>query len=869
MTAFIRGNLATAVCIAVAFCLTFDSQAAVGSGELTLGSDGRSDYQIVVPDSYPADNIRAAVNRAANLLRQTFGENGMEIAVVEESAMKSGSPAIFLGATRFARDNGVPFGELEGWEYVFKVVGKDVIIAGNDAEDPMPLELRRHREARGGGIPFFGTLKAVTDFVYEYGGVRFLFPGQLGLEFLPTPTISVPADLNVRFRPYGQNIEVPRNNDLYLFANGMEPMPLVFSNYGHFHGQAIRPEEYGDSNPEYFIFHSNQRDNRGIHLCFSNPEVREIIYQKVLELCDIGYDIIEMGQNDGFRACGCEECHNLYGVYPTTVPEQGSAFLRDPAWGEKLWIMHRDMALRLKEDRPGKKLMICAYSVARPAPTTFDSLPDNVIVQMMHANPEIFDEWSRIDVPGGFAAYTYTWGRILPRNSVRHIEEQIQTLVDNDIRAIQNNLKPRAYGLEGPNVYVFRRMINNPHGKTADELYSEYIDAAYGRAAGFMHQFFRRLNQRLDHIKTAEQYGSSSRDPLLMLNMIYTPDLMNTLDGLLTRAENVATDPKVKARLEGTRVEFDNLMHYSRIIQLYYAYLAQPDEDSLERVLTAVDNRNAWLEFVTAGGPDAPNLLVAAGLLRSGGGGAPVGLEPFNWNTAEMRASERPWEEAKSPSVTVYRATGPVDLHSSQWKDVPATKLNPPRGSRAELHETTTFQLMYDDENLYVRVRGGMQPELMDTFSPRGRDGELWLQECINILLAPEGDRSQYYYLTYEPVENSFIDANHGFITDPLHPAYGWNDQTWDGDWSYVNDLRPGEAVWLSMATIPFATVEAQRPSSGTVWAGNIGRIHYFTVPPTTVHRDMVASRETSVWTGLLNASRNFGDAYMGDWVFE
>lgn len=869
MLTFICRNVRNAVVIASITYFSLSGHQAGAAGELILGSDGDTSYQIVIPDSYAADTIRAGVVRAANLMRQTFQENGMDIAVVEESAMQAGSPSIYLGDTRFARANGLPLDELEGWEYILKAVGSDLIIAGNDAEDPIPLEKRREREARRGGIPLLATLKATTDFVYEYCGVRFLFPGQLGIEYLPTPTISVPADLDVRFRPYGQNIEVPITNDLYLFANGMEPMPLVFSHWGHFHGEAISPAEYGESNPEYFVFHSNQRDNRGIHLCFSNPEVREIIYQKVLDLCDLGYDIIEMGQNDGFRACGCEECHNLYGVYPTTTPEQGAAFLRDPAWGEKLWIMHRDMALRLQEDRPDKKLMISAYSVARPAPTTFDSLPDNVIVQMMHAEPEIFDEWSRIDVPGGFAAYTYTWGRILPRNSVRHIEEQIQTLVDNDIRAIQNNLKPRAYGLEGPNVYVFRRMINNPDGKTADELYNEYIDAAYGKAAGFMHQFFRRLNQRLDHIKTAEQYGGASRDILLTLNMIYTPELMNTLDGLLTRAENVATDPNVKARLEATRVEFDNLMHYSRIINLYYAYLAQPDEDSLERVLAAVDNRNEWLEFVTTRGPDAPTLLVAPGLLKNGGGGAPVGLEPFNWNTAEMRASERPWEEAKSPSVTVHRATGPVTLDSSQWDAVPATKLSVPRGSKATLRETTTFQMLYDDENLYVRVRGGMQPEMMDTFSPRGRDAELWLQESVNILLAPEGDKSQYYYLTYEPVADSFIDANHGFITDPLHPSYGWNDQTWDGDWSYTNDLRPAEAVWLSMVTIPFTTVEAETPKSGAVWAGNIGRIHYFAVPPTSVHRDMVNSRETSVWTGLLNASRNPGDAYMGDFVFE
>ncbi len=162
-----------------------------------------------------------------------------------------------------------------------------------------------------------------------------------------------------------------------------------------------------------------------------------------------------------------------------------------------------------------------------------------------------------------------------------------------------------------------------------------------------------------------------------------------------------------------------------------------------------------------------------------------------------------------------------------------------------------------------------MQRELMETFHPRGRDAELWLQECVNILLAPEGDRSQYYYLTYEPVANSFIDANHGYITDPLHPSFGWNDQTWDGDWTYVNQLEPEENRWLSMAIIPFATLNAPSPRSGDVWPANFGRVHYHTILTSTKHSDRVKGRETSVWTGRLIGSRNPGDAPMGDMIFE
>jgi hypothetical protein len=244
-------------------------------------------------------------------------------------------------------------------------------------------------------------------------------------------------------------------------------------------------------------------------------------------------------------------------------------------------------------------------------------------------------------------------------------------------------------------------------------------------------------------------------------------------------------------------------------------------------------------------------------------------VEPLNWDTARMRAEGMTVEEQKSRGLTVGRAQDEVTLDAPVWEDVPSHNLQPVKGAADALQAQTRFQVLYDDKHLYVRVMAELPKELMDTFQVRGRDPELWLQESINILVAPEGDKSQYYYLTYEPVDNSFIDANHGFITDTLHPKFGWNDQSWDGEWSYVNDLRPGENRWVSMATIPFRTLGVSAPQSGEVWAANFGRIHYKAKITDTRHSAMVKNRERSVWTGELNASKNPGEASMGDMVFE
>jgi hypothetical protein len=345
---------------------------------------------------------------------------------------------------------------------------------------------------------------------------------------------------------------------------------------------------------------------------------------------------------------------------------------------------------------------------------------------------------------------------------------------------------------------------------------------------------------------------------------------MNELDGLLTRAEENAATENIQKRLEAVRFEFDTLRHISTVLALYHAFLAVPEQETFNRLLDALDARHAWAVAHTEGGEFFDRFItVHPGYRVSGGRGSVNNTEPFDWDTAALRAADEPWKPQPPKQAKVIRATGAVTLNSPQWAETPHYTLQPDAGQEGDLRETTNFRMLYDDQNLYIRVEGGLPAELMDTFVSRGRDAELWLQESINILLAPEGDRSQYYYLTYEPVEDSFIDANHGYITDPLHPVFGWNDQTWDGRWEYLNDLQPDNDRWLSMAVIPYATLNVPKPTPGTIWAANIGRVHFFARPASTVHRDVIAARETAVWTGRLTGSRNPGDADMGDIQFE
>ena len=212
-------------------------------------------------------------------------------------------------------------------------------------------------------------------------------------------------------------------------------------------------------------------------------------------------------------------------------------------------------------------------------------------------------------------------------------------------------------------------------------------------------------------------------------------------------------------------------------------------------------------------------------------------------------------------SLAIERVSAPLTLDSPRWEKAEAHPLLP-TDATAKLQAPTTFRVLCDDANLYVRVSGEQPADKMN-FIARGHDAELWLQESIVINVSPIGDRGRYFYFAYEPEATSFNEAEHGFITDYLHPRYGWNDEGWNGAWTFETKLAPTSNRWESMAVIPFETLRTKPPKSGEAWYLNVGRVHFIDA---TKKKD---GRELSAWTGKLNASHIPGDASFGKAIFK
>ena len=165
--------------------------------DITLAANGKSDYQIVLPDETPSPEIDSRLNEVARLVQNVFKANGCSVPIVAEKERNTSNPGLYLGNTAFARANDVDVASLEGWSYVHKVVGKNVIVAGHD--EPTPATTTEGARAPRDRV---GTLKGVADFLRQYAGTRFLYPArdpddETSIEFAKVERITVPADLNI------------------------------------------------------------------------------------------------------------------------------------------------------------------------------------------------------------------------------------------------------------------------------------------------------------------------------------------------------------------------------------------------------------------------------------------------------------------------------------------------------------------------------------------------------------------------------------------------------------------------------------------------------------------------------------------------
>ena len=814
--------------------------------KILIASDGTTNYQIIIPDKSKHPVVDKLIMETAELVKKAFAANNFKITIAYENEKNSEKPGIYLGNTKLARDNNIDVSKFEGWSYIQKVVGKNLIIAGNDIPGASKI-MSGSRELKAPqykGVQV-GTTKGVADFLRKYVQTRFLYPkGDTGIEFINTPAISVPANLNKVVKPnlkmffgkdFGQWGTTSLTKNLYMIANNYFPR-IKYAGIGHSYPNAIPVEKYSKSHPEYFALIGKQRVKKG-HYCISNQDVQELMYQYMVDDINNGNDIVSLGQQDGFMACQCKACHDLYGT--------------GNDWDEKLWIFHRKLAERLLKEHPGKKVVVASYGNTWTPPKTFKEFPENVIILLCKAAPYLMEQWKNYKVPGGFYGYLYYWGYY---NDLGFTPQQSPLGLAN----IAKRIKPFGFkgfyadgfgfdfGLGGPAYYVFGNMLSNPDNIEPKIFLEEYYEAAFGEVSGPMRKFFNTLYQTLDFYKSMENphtearsytdiYGRKKhfvlRDPLRLMAILYSPDILKEMETQLSRAEKQAEKVKVKSRLKLVRYEFDYLSHTVKVAHLYEAFKIVSTPEVRGALLDQIDKRNEFLDTIFKNKhyqpakiiPDWPEFQLFCGHSR--------GLLKINGRPNKSK-SVLEWDTTKhrnmvlsdSKKIFIKKIDKELTIDSKQWNNFIDNNVNIGIFNTPESDIITTVKIVYNNENLYLRYTCSLSDKKNDYQKIiKMSDGDT--MECVDLALDPFRKGEKYYRFIAGPKDNSRYEGAFGLITDNLHPLYGKEDESWEGDWKRQFIFKNNKQL-IIMLTIPFKSLGVDTPVKGAIWGGNFGRTH-------------------------------------------
>ena len=767
---------------------------------VVVADNGKSAYQIVVPETSGDKTLDDYVTLGGKVIQTAiFKAAGVKVPLMTESKMIPGKPAIFVGNTKAAAKAGLSSKNFAAWEHAIAVRGKDIFCFGKDAGNPYKKSDMFPALKYPKYFVHFtnGSLKAACTFAEKFLNTRFVIPKfnaygeHEGVRTLPQKRIAVPEKFSyrakARFTQHGD-----MGGILFSLANNFYFSPGEGYSV-HYHNYSIPQDKYFKTNPEYFALIKGKRYYHARtpiyeprpQYCLSNPKVQELIYKNALARADLGYKVIEFGQSDGFIGCQCEPCKKMYNTSD---------------WGEKLWRLHADMALRLEKDRPNVIPAIACYGPTHKLPQTIKKFPTKrMIIDVAPTTKKLLEGWKKFNITG-MAAWTYYFGAYkassyAPACDFEYLQKEIQWMHTTPVTFFYNcgiNVNP---ALGGPWIYAYGKFCGDP--KTDyKKLLKEYCLFTYGaKAAPHMEKFFMLLNERsklfpADQNDDFNDFNRKRKTADELWEKRYTPAVVAQLQQHFAAAEKVWIASDFTKRLQG---EFRYLVVTANVNNAAKELQRNDNDVNREKLASAIEKREAYLKTVKLSGNRVVGIFNHSTLVHLRAGGSMAGLfaGAFNSDPKVLR------QKINSMELTKVK-----DFADPLWEKIPAQKVLPLKSRYPAVN--ASFKAAFTDKALLLTFKAPLPNAPSQTFIPRD-SSDLWKEALWEIFISNGPGRAQ---LAFSAVKKSAFDS---FIS-----PYGKGNSKWNTTWTHTDTVKDG--VWNSQVTIPFKSISATAPYAGENW---------------------------------------------------
>ncbi|NCO32762.1 MAG: hypothetical protein AUJ92_02395 [Armatimonadetes bacterium CG2_30_59_28] len=533
---------------------------------LDIVKGGKSAYTIVTPDN-PLPAAKSAADELQAYLRRI---TGVEVLLVPESKSPD-SHRIFVGSCKATESAGINAPEPE--RFVVQVQGNDVFIVGGDTDGPFLYAATRT-----------GTFYGVTQLLYRFGGVRWLWPGELGTVVPTSKNLTIPDNLN-----WSDGPDFKIRNQWLVYRNP----PAIYEAYqswwrhvgqgqsisgnsGHAYTRLIEGNKYFDEHPEYYaLVNGARRQLYGDHLsagqiCTSNPDVIRIAAENAMKGAA---DIVSLSPNDGAGFCECDNCRAL-DVQESLIDWDGKQI---PALTDRIFTFVNAVADLVNKEKPDQQFGHYCYTFFKKPPARLQRLNPNVVLfftQGCHwyRDPELkkqyreyIDAWSKYGNPMVCREY---YGLIYwhhtPNIHTRLIEEDIKFFGARGAIGV-NSETCYDFSTHGPNYYLAARLMWDTQ-QTREQILEDYYTAAFGPAAKDVEKYFDIFERRLASLGAEASGGSSAN--IQKLDLQFDRATISQARARLETAYTRTKDPVIHQRLDFIRIGLDYTDVTTRLIAL-------------------------------------------------------------------------------------------------------------------------------------------------------------------------------------------------------------------------------------------------------------------------------------------------------------
>jgi hypothetical protein len=437
-----------------------------------------------------------------------------------------------------------------------------------------------------------GTRYAVTTFLEDKLGVRYLWPGELGKIVPRRETITV-EDFEQRFTPPLAQRRIRSMGYHDRLQVGLDRLGYTKGDYERLRADAERTQaespdwfgwhrlggtlnmsgghafthlwgKYGKDHPEWFALQPNgsrdqSRKPDRARLCKSNPDLIAAIAKEKIEELNRNPALlgVALGPNDGgpMTFCTCPRCEAL------DSPRGRKVVLSDFTGKERRDFEHVSLTDRMVffwnaiaeqvvKVHPNKFLVVDAYS-AYDAPPVERKLHPNLVVRFSpmsyHAEEyrqeclRDWDGWSKAAKRLYFRPNLMLLGRRdgMPLVYVHKFGKDFQYLATHGMMGTDFDACCHHWATQGLNYYVVARLQWNPQ-QNADSIVDDYCRAGFGPAAKSVRRYFDRLEAMMDQVAARKTKVTTA----------FTPEALAGLRQELDQARKDAEDdPRVAKRI--------------------------------------------------------------------------------------------------------------------------------------------------------------------------------------------------------------------------------------------------------------------------------------------------------------------------------